>query len=207
MCGSRNSKGVSDRGSTTIRSSTGFFSLGWTARCGHFCCTEGNSSSNSSCTSSGAARLTLSGRHALPGTNCPPGLLSAVLAAAAAAAGANAVRQHLQQLLSSPPVAVTRGRYRFLTASVSVSAKRGGLMSVTLLRTQFCCLVSLLLLHLLLLLLLLSLLVLLAMVSAAAAHAACWQRHWKHRKQRLYRLRQQQQDTSASCLLLVLVLQ
>ena len=128
MSGSRNSKGVSDRASTTIRSSTCFFSLGWTARCGHFCCTEGNSSSNSSCTSSGAARLTLSGRHALPGTNCPPGLLSAVLAAAAAAAGANAVRQHLQ-LLSSPPVAATRRRYRFLTASVSVSATRGGLMS------------------------------------------------------------------------------
>ena len=126
MSGSRNSKGVSDRASTTIRSSTGFVSLGWTARCGHFCCTEGNSSSNSSCTSSGAARLTLSGRHALPGTNCPPGLLSAVLAAAAAAAGANAVRQHLQQLLSSPPVAATR-RCRFLTASVPVSAIRGGL--------------------------------------------------------------------------------
>ena len=58
-------------------------------------------------------------------------------------------------------------------------------MSVTLLRTQFCCLVSVLLLYLLLLLLLLSLLVLIAMVSAAAAHVACWQRHWKHRKQRL----------------------
>ena len=128
MSGSRDSKGVSDRASTTIRSSTGFFSLGWTARCGHFCCTEGNSSSNSSCTSSGAARLTLSGRHALPGTNCPPGLLSAVLAAAAAAAGANAGRLHLQQLLSSPPVAATGRRYRFRTASVSVSAKRGGLM-------------------------------------------------------------------------------
>ena len=135
MSGSRNSKGVSGRASTTIRTSTGFFPLGWTARCGHFCCAEGNSSSNSSCTSSGDARLMLSGRHALPRTNCPPGLLPAVLAAAAAAAGANAVRQHLQQLLSSPPVAATRRRYRFHTASASVSAKGGGLMSA--LQTHF----------------------------------------------------------------------
>ena len=85
-----------------------------------------NSSSNRSCTRSGADSLTLGGRHSLPGTNCPPGLFSAVRAAAATAAGASAVRQHLQQLLSSPPVAATR-RCRFLTASVPVSAIRGGL--------------------------------------------------------------------------------
>ena len=178
MSGSRNSKGVSDRASTTIRSSTGFVSLGWTARCGHFCCTEGNSSSNSSCTSSGADSLTLSGRHALPGTSCPPSLLSGVLAAAVAAAGANAVHQHLQQLLSSPPVVAARPTYRFLTAGVFVSAIRGGpkraLQPHFIADTQFCCLVSLLLLHRLLLLLSMPLLVLLAMVSIAAAVHTAW---------------------------------